>query len=323
ISWHWVFLVNLPVGVVVYLLSVALLPGADARANQQRLDVGGAVTITASSMLAVYAIVNGNDAGWMSVQTLGLLIAAVTLLGLFLSIEARIRSPLVPLGLFRLRNVATANLVGVLWAAAVFAWFFISALYLQFVLGYSPLRVGLSFLPANVIMAAFSLGLSAKLVMRLGLKLPLASGLLFAAVGLALFAQAPVAGRFVSDVLPGMILLGLGAGIAFNPLLLAAMNDVDHSESGLASGVVNTAFMMGGALGLAILASLGTSRSAELLAGGADMRTALNGGYHYAFIIGALCAVAAAIAAIGLLRNTGQASAEASDTVLSASDAGV
>src|SRR5262249_17117723 len=157
------------------------------------------------------------------------------LLALFLAIEARVRSPLMPLGLFRLRNVAVANIVGVLWAAAMFAWFFISALYLQLVLGYSPLQVGLSFLPANLIMAAFSLGLSAKLVMRFGIRLPLAVGLLLAAVGLALFARAPVDGTAVLDVLPGMLLLGLGAGIAFNPVLLAAMSDVAPSESGLAS----------------------------------------------------------------------------------------
>ena len=162
-------------------------------------------------MLAVYAIVNGNEAGWTSAQTIGLLAAAAVLLAIFLVIEARVRVPLMPLGLFRLRNVATANVVGVLWAAAMFAWFFISALYMQLVLGYSPMQVGLAFLPANLIMAAFSLGLSAKLVMRFGIRLPLAVGLLFAAVGLALFALAPVDGNFVVDVLPGMLLLGLGA----------------------------------------------------------------------------------------------------------------
>src|SRR5205823_5662527 len=162
-------------------------------------------------------------------------------------IEARVRSPLMPLGLFRLRNLATADVIGVLWAAAMFAWFFLSALYLQLVLGYSPLQVGLSFLPANLIMGAFSIGLSAKLVMRFGIRPPLATGLLIAAVGLALFTRAPVDGSFIVDVLPSMLLLGVGAGMAFNPVLLAAMSDVAPEESGLASGVVNTSFMMGGA----------------------------------------------------------------------------
>src|SRR5262249_41107992 len=224
----------------------------------------------------------------------GLLAAASVLLGSFLVIEARTPAPLVPLSLFRRRNLSIANVVGVLWAAAMFAWFFLSALYLQLVLGYSPLQVGLAFLPANLIMAVLSLGLSAKLVMRFGIRAPLATGLLLAAVGLALFARAPADGSFVVDVLPNMILLRLGAGMAFNPVLLAAMNDVEPSEAGLASGVVNTSFMMGGALGLAILASVAASRSASLLASGEGQLTALTGGYHTAFLVGALFAAGGA-----------------------------
>ena len=246
-------------------------------------------------MLAVYAIVNGNDKGWTSGQTLGLLGAAVALMAVFLAIESRVASPLMPLALFRLRNVATANVVGILWSAAMFAWFFLSALYLQLVLGYSPLKVGLAFLPANLIMGAFSVGLSAKLVMRFGIRPPLAVGLLLAAAGLVLFARAPVHGSFVVDVLPSMILLGFGAGMAFNPLLLGAMSDVEPSESGLASGVVNTAFMMGGALGLAVLASIAASRSDSLTASGDGKLAALVGGYHLAFLVGAIFATAAAV----------------------------
>jgi MFS family permease len=260
------------------------------------------VTVTASLMLAVYAIVNGNQEGWTSGQTLGLLAASVALLAIFLGIESRVRSPLVPLRLFKLRNVATANVVGVLWAAAMFAWFFLSALYLQLVLGYSPLQVGLAFLPSNLIMGVFSLGLSAKLVMRYGIRLPLATGLLLAAAGLILFVRAPVDGNFLVDVLPSMILLGFGAGMAFNPVLLAAMSDVEQSESGLASGVVNTAFMMGGALGLAVLASLAASRSDTLLASGDGRLAALTAGYHAAFVVGAVFAAAAAAIGAALLR---------------------
>ncbi len=304
LSWHWIFLVNVPIGVGVYVLCLRLLPPSGGVAGSGRLDVAGAVTITAALMLAVYAIVNGNDAGWISAQTLGLLAAAAALLVLFLAIEARVRSPLVPLGLFKLRNVATANVVGVLWAAAMFAWFFLSALYLQLVLGYSPLEVGLAFLPATVIMGAFSLGLSAKLVMRFGIRPPLATGLGLATLGLLLFARAPVDGQFAVDVLPSMILLGFGSGMAFNPVLLAAMSDVEPSESGLASGVVNTSFMMGGALGLAILASVAASRTDHLLASGDDPLVALNGGYHAAFLLGALFAVAAAVVSVVLFRAT-------------------
>jgi EmrB/QacA subfamily drug resistance transporter len=303
LDWHWIFLVNLPIGVLVVLLSLRLLPAARMQAATGRLDIAGAVTVTASLMLAVYAIVNGNQKGWTSGQTLGLLAAAVTLFAVFLTIESRVRSPLVPLRIFRLRNVAGANVVGILWAAAMFAWFFLSALYLQTVLGYSPLQVGLSFLPANLIMGFFSISLSAKLVMRFGIRRPLATGLLLAAVGLALFVRAPVDGNFVVDVLPSMILLGIGAGMAFNPVLLAAMSDVAPEEAGLASGVVNTSFMMGGALGLAVLASIAASRSDSLLAGGDGRLAALTGGYHLAFLVGALFAVAAATVGAVVLRE--------------------
>jgi len=299
LSWHWIFLVNLPIGVAVYALCIALLPHVRGEAAGQKLDVGGAVTVTCSLMLAVYAIVNGNEAGWTSARTLSLLGIAALLMLAFLLIEAKVAAPLMPLALFRLRSVAVANVVGVLWAAAMFAWFFISALYMQLVLGYSAMQVGLAFLPANLIMAAFSLGLSAKIVMRLGIRAPLAAGLLIAAVGLVLFARAPVGGEFVVDVLPGMLLLGLGAGIAFNPVLLAAMSEVPVSESGLASGVVNTSFMMGGALGLAVLASLAAARAQGAATGGADPAAALAAGYHVAFIVGA--AFAAFAAALGAL----------------------
>ena len=248
LSWHWIFLVNIPVGVAIYLACLALLPGGKGQAHGQRLDVAGAVTITASLMLAVYAIVNGNAAGWTSLQSLGLLGAAAALLAAFLFIESHVAAPLVPLPLLRLRNLAISNVVGVLWAASMFAWFFLSALYMQLVLGYDAMQVGLAFLPSNLIMAGCSLGLSAWVVMRFGICRTLGWGLLLAAVGLALFALAPTEGRFVIHVLPGMLLLGVGAGIALNPLLLAAMGDVKPEDSGLASGVVNTAFMMGGAL---------------------------------------------------------------------------
>src|SRR5919109_840369 len=261
LDWHWIFLVNFPVGVAVVALSLRLLPAARGLGATRRLDVAGAVAVTGSLMLAVYAIVNANQNGWTSGETLGLLAAAAALLAVFLAIEVRVPSPLVPLRLFRLRNVANANVVGIFWAAAMFAWFFLSALYLQLVLGYSPLQVGLAFLPANLIMGTFSLGLSAKLVMRFGFRLPLATGLALAGVGLALFARAPVDGSFMVDVLPSMILLGFGAGMAFNPVLLAAMSDVAPEESGLASGIVNNPFMMGGALGLAVLASIADSRT--------------------------------------------------------------
>jgi EmrB/QacA subfamily drug resistance transporter len=304
LNWHWIFLVNLPIGLLVYGLCMALLPHARERTQNARLDLAGAFTITLSLMLAVYAVVNGNEAGWLSARTLSLLGAAALLFIAFVVIESRVRAPLVPLSMLRLRNVAVANGVGVLWAAAMFAWFFISALYMQLVLGFGAMQVGLAFLPANLIMAFFSLGLSARLVMRFGLRRPLAAGLVLAAAGLALFARAPVEGTLWIDVLPGMVLLGLGAGVAFNPLLLAAMSDVAPGDSGLASGVVNTSFMMGGALGLAVLASLAAARGDALTRSGASAAAALTGGYQLAFLIGACFALAAAAMGGALLRES-------------------
>ena len=269
LSWHWVFLVNLPIGALVCVLCFTLLSPDVAPAQKRQLDVAGAVTVTLSSMLAIYGIVNA---------TYWLLAVAAVLLAAFLILESRVRDPLMPLRLFRVRSLAVANVIGVLWAASMFAWFFISALYMQLVLGYTPMQIGLTFLPANLIMAAFSIGLSAKLVMRYGLKPPIAVGMLLTAIGLGLFALAPSGGGFLLHVLPGMLLVGLGCGMALNPVMLAGMGDVDPSESGLASGVLNTSFMMGGALGLAALASLAEAR-----------------GYHAAFAVGGLFALVAAM----------------------------
>ena len=322
LSWHWIFLVNVPIGITVLALARLVLPKAYVAPASRRLDGTGAIAVTASLLVAVYAIVNGNQVGWTSARTLGLLTVAGLLFAAFVGHEARTPVPLVPLSLFRRRNISTANVIGILWAAAMFAWFFLSALYLQLVLGYSPLEVGLAFLPANVIMAVLSLGLSAKLVLRFGIRAPLAIGLLLAGAGLALFARAPVDGAFGTDVLPSMTLLGLGAGMAFNPLLLAAMSDVEPKDAGLASGLVNTSFMMGGALGLAILASLAASRSETLLASGDSRLTALTGGYHAAFLVGAVFAAAAAVLGATLLRpGTGSGAGETGETGGTAAEA--
>ena len=296
LSWHWIFLVNLPIGLAVLGLSLALLPAAVAPMERVRLDVAGAATVTVALMLAVYAIVGGNEAGWASPRTLGLLGAAVVLFAAFLVIESRVEKPMMPLRLLRSKPIAVSNAIGILWSAAMFAWFFLSALYMQRVLGYSAMQVGLAFLPGNILMAVCSLGISARIVTRYGIRRPLAGGLACAALGLALFARAPVNGGFVIDVLPGMLLLGLGAGIAFNPLLLAAMSGVDESESGLASGIVNTSFMLGGALGLAVLASLAAAHTGTAIAStsGAE-RIALNEGYRLAFGVGAVFALVAAM----------------------------
>jgi EmrB/QacA subfamily drug resistance transporter len=296
LNWHWIFLVNIPVGIAVFLLCWYLLP-ATKGIGAAHLDLGGAVTVTLSLMLAVYAIVNGNSAGWTSLQTLGLLAASALILALFAYIESRAKAPLVPLSIFKLGNVVVVSVIGILWSVGMFAWFFLSALYLQLVLHYTPLQVGLAFLPSNIIMAVFSIWLSAKIVMRFGNKGPIVAGMGLIALGLLLFAFAPAQANFYLHVLPGMLLLGFGAGVAFNPVLLAGMSGIPEDEAGLASGVLNTAFMMGGALGLAVLASLAASRTQGLLASGSDQISALLGGYHAAFATGAAFTAGAALVA--------------------------
>ena len=301
-DWHWIFLVNLPIGIAVFALTLALIPGTFTRAESRRVDVAGAIAVTSALMIAVYAVVKGNDNGWLGFETLGLLALSTLLFITFLLIESRSPVPLVPLRLFKLRNLSTASVVGILWSAAMFALFFLAAQYLQLVLGYSPLQVGLSFLPANVIMAVFSVGLSARVVMRFGIKTPTVVGMSLIAAGLLLFGRAATNGMFAVDVLPAMVVIGVGIGLAFNPVLLAAMSDVEPQESGLASGVANTAFMMGGALGLAVLASVAASRTDSLESSGSSHVEALTGGYHLAFIVGAAFAALAAVVAAKFLR---------------------
>ena len=262
--------------------------------------MAGALTVTAALVAAVYAIVNGNEAGWTSGQTLGLLAAAVVLMGAFLVIETRAKHPLMPLSIFRHRTLAAANVMGVLMAAGLFAAFFLSALYMQLVLDYTPLEVGFAYLPQTLVWGGVSLFLSDKLVMRYGIRMPIVIGFPAFALGILLFARAPVDGNYFVDMLPAMLLQGFGAGVAFNPLLLAAMGDVEPQDSGLASGVVNTAFMMGGALGLAILASAADSRTDSLVASGENAIDALLSGYHLAFLIGAVFAAGAAVGGSGV-----------------------
>lgn len=295
LGWHWIFLVNVPIGIVVCILCVALLPRDRLASGPRQLDAAGAVAITSALTLLTYALVNGNEAGWLSMQTQVLVGVVGMLMILFFSVEARVLRPLMPLRMLRLRNFATANVIGILWAAGGFAWLVISALYLQRVLNYDSVRVGLSFVPSEIIVLIFSAGLAARMVMRFGTRGPLWIGLLLVAAGLVLFARAPLGGAFLADVLPGMLLLGVGSGMASTPLLLAAMNDVNSEESGLASGIVNTAFMMGGAFGLAVLASLAEVRTHELERSGVDSLTALNGGYHFALLGGALLSAMAAV----------------------------
>lgn len=298
-DWHWVFLVNIPFGVIVYVLCLRLVPIAPAEhTTSGRLDVLGAVTLTAALMLAVYGIISGPDAGWFSWQSVGTFASVLLLLAGFVFIESRVSSPLMPLSLFRSRMLVVTNVTAALSAAAMFATFFLT-LYLQRVLGKSPLQVSLIFLPTCLISAVLALGFSARIVNRYGIRRPFAAGLLLAALGLALLAGIPVQGDVLTDVFPGTTLFTIGAGIAGSPLFLSAMHGVAPKDSGLASGLVGTSSMIGGSLGLAILAASAEAWTRNLEALGADPMVALIGGYHVAFATGAVLAVVSA--ALGLL----------------------
>ncbi|MES2014481.1 MAG: DHA2 family efflux MFS transporter permease subunit, partial [Patescibacteria group bacterium] len=297
-DWHWVFFINVPIGVVVSVLSLWLLPHNKIDHGSKDLDAWGAVVATIALMLAMYGIIDGSHAGWLSLQTLGLIGGALVLLSLFIYIEKRAHSPLMPLSIFKVTNVTPVVLIGILWSAAMYTWFFLSALYMQLVLGYAPLQIGLAFLPANLIMAVFSVWLSAKIIHRFGIKWPLSVGLLFIALGLVLFALAPIHGDLWVHIMPAMFALGFGCGMAFNPVLLAGTKHVSQNEAGLASGVLNTAFMMGGSLGLAVLANVAAWQTAIALNRGAPYQEALLNGYHAAFWIGGLAGLGAALIAV-------------------------
>jgi predicted MFS family arabinose efflux permease len=253
-------------------------------------------------MLGVYTILEAGNYGWASAHTLGLGAVSLGLLAAFVARQARVPNPLMPLRLFRSRNVAGANVVQALVIAGMFGMFFMGALYLQRVLGYTALDVGLAFLPATVVIGTLSLGFSERLNMRFGPRATLIPSLVLIAGGLVLLAQAPVNGSYARDVLPTMLLLGTGAGLAFPSLMTLAMSGATREDSGLASGLVNTTMQVGGAIGLAVLATLATSRTDHLLAGGGSTPSALVGGYHLAFLIGAVLVAVALAVAVGVLR---------------------
>jgi EmrB/QacA subfamily drug resistance transporter len=295
INWHWIFFVNLPIGVATAFLAVRLVKADVGIGLGKGADVLGALLLVGALMLGVYTIVETTDYGWGSTHTLGLGGLSLALLAAFVAREARATTPLVPLRIFRSRNIAGANLIQALMVAGMFGMFFLGALYLQQVLGYDALEVGLAFLPVAVLIGALSLGFSERLNMRFGARATLLPGLGLIIAGLLLFARAPVDASYLVDILPVMVLLGIGAGVVFPSLGILAMSSATEEDSGLASGLVNTSLQVGGALGLAVIATLSTTRTESLLAGGDSQAAALTGGFHLAFLIGAGL-VAAAIA---------------------------
>jgi EmrB/QacA subfamily drug resistance transporter len=302
INWHWIFFVNLPIGVATALLALRLVERDVGIGLARGADVPGAVLITGALMLLVYTILEAGERGWGSLHTLGLGATALALLVAFVARQSRIANPLMPLRLFRSRNVAGANLVQALFVAGMFGMFFLGALYMQRVLGYEALEVGLAFLPVTVVIGTLSLGFSERLNMRFGPRATLIPSLVLIAAALVLFARAPIDASYVSDLLPVMLLLGTGAGLAFPSLMTLAMSGATRNDSGLASGLVNTSLQVGGALGLAVLATLATSRTENLVAAGHGAAQALTDGYQLAFLIGAGLTIAAIGVAVTVLR---------------------
>jgi EmrB/QacA subfamily drug resistance transporter len=310
INWHWIFFINIPIGIATAVLATRLIERDKGIGFGDGADVPGAVLITSSLMLGVFTIVKpAAEDGWTSSQALGFGAASLVLLAAFVVREARAANPLVPLRMFRSRNVSGANLVQVLSVAGMFGIFFLGSLYLQRVLGYDALEIGLAFLPATIVMGTLSIRYSEKLIMRFGARTLLFPGLTMIVIALGLFTQVPVDGGYVTHVMPSMILMGLGAGTAFPGLVTLAMSGVRPEEAGLASGLVNTSAQVGGALGLAVLATLSATRSDHLIAQGTAKAAALTSGYHLAFAVAAGLVVAAIGVALTVLQPEGRAKA--------------
>jgi len=302
INWHWIFFINIPIGIATGVMASRLIPRDEGIGLDKGADIPGAVLITSALMLGVYTIVKpAAEHGWGSGEALGLGAVSVLLLAAFIAREATARMPLMPLRMFRSRNVSGANGVQMLCVAGMFGMFFLGSLYLQRVQGYDALQIGLAFLPATVVMGVLSLRFSQPLIMRFGARNLLFPGLSLIAIGLLLFARAPVHGTYMVDVFPTLILFGIGAGSSFPALMTLAMSGATPSDAGLASGLVNTSAQVGGALGLAVLATLSATRTSHLIQGGTSTASALTSGYHLAFVIGAaLVLLAVGVAAVVL-----------------------
>jgi EmrB/QacA subfamily drug resistance transporter len=308
VNWHWIFFVNIPIGIATAVAAKRLIDRDAGLGLGKGADVPGAVLITGALMLGVYTIVKpAADLGWGAGRTLALGALSVALLAAFVAREATAANPLMPLRIFRSRYVAGANVVQALSVAGMFGMFFLGALYLQRIEGYDALQIGLAFMPVTIVMGTLSLRYSERLIMRFGAQGTLVPGLTLIAAGLVVFAQAPVDGDYVTDVLPVMVLLGAGAGLAFPSLMTLSMSGATPSDAGLASGLVNTTVQVGGALGLAVLATLSASHTETLAGRGESTAAALTGGYHLAFYIGAGLVVAAIAVALTVLRPSRKA----------------
>jgi EmrB/QacA subfamily drug resistance transporter len=302
INWHWIFFVNIPIGIATALAAIRLVPDRKGIGLSAGADLPGAVLLTGGLMLFVYTILGVADEGWGSGQTLLLGAISIGLLIAFVARQARVANPLIPLRLFSSRQVSGANAVQALLVVGMFAMFFLGALYMQRILGYDALQVGLAYLPLTIVMGTMSFRFTGQLNLRYGPEATLVPAMIFVAAGLLWLARSPIDANYVVDLLPAMILIGLGAGLGFPSLMTLAMSGVSESDSGLASGLVNTSLQVGGAIGLAVLATFATERTDGLLADGEPAAEALNSGYHLAYLIGAGLVLVAIVIAFTTLR---------------------
>ena len=313
ISWHWIFFVNGPIGIAAAVLSARLLQTDRGVGLGKGADVAGAILVTAALMLGVYTIVETTQYGWTSLHTLGFGAVSVVLLAGFIARQATASNPLLPLRIFRSRDVSGANLIQFLLIAGMLGFFFLSSLYLRRVVGLDPLHIGLAFLPVAVSIGVLSLGWSARLTMRFGARRLLTPALITIAVGLGLLMRLPVHSTYAIDLLPGMLLLGVGAGLTFPALATLAMSGATESDSGLASGLLNTTAQVGGALGLAVMATVAASKTESLLAAGQSLPNALTGGFRLVFGISAALIVAGIVLALTWLRESESERSSASE----------
>ena len=301
LSWEWIFFINVPVGLAALALTPVLLSESrDLKARS--FDLPGATLVTGGLVVLVYAITQASDYGWGSAETIGFFAAATALLGAFLAWEARAAEPLMPFSIFRLRTLTGANIAGLILGTAVFAMFLMLTLYMQQVLGYSPLKTGIAYLAVAGTAIIWS-GVAAQLVNRVGVKPVLVAGMATLTAGLVYFSQVSVGGSYVADLLPGFLLIAIGLGFSFVPISIAALAGVRASEAGLASGLINTSQQIGGALGVAILSTLATSRANDGVAAGHALPVALTDGFQIAFIAGAAIAVMGVVVSLFVVRG--------------------
>jgi len=305
LNWHWIFFINLPLGVAGLVLGTILIDEQEGSGIRDGVDVLGAVLVTLATMFLVYAIVKADDYGWTSARTIGIGVASIGTLAGFVWLESKVRKPIMPLYLFRSRNLSGATIVRMLFPVGGLGVLFLGALYLQKVRGYSPIGTGLAFMPMTLLIGVFSLVITSRIMGRIGAKSTLVPGAAIVAAGLLLLSRVSVHGSYATTVLPPLVLIGTGIGLAFTPSIALAMTDAAPSDTGLASGLTNVSIQLGSAIGIALLASVTGSRTAQLLQHGSSLNNALVGGYRIGFIVTAICLALALVIAVTVLRDPG------------------